>query len=123
MNRDDIDRLLGSEEQISPSPDFLASVMRAVEREAALPMPLAFPWVRALPGFAAVVIAVSGALWYLLGSLDAVARVLDEQLNWIATLIAGPTLLPLLIAIVATTMSLMISSCLVQACRGSHLNG
>lgn len=47
MNRDDIDKLLANEETFTPSPGFLASVMQAVEREAAMPAPLAFPWKRA----------------------------------------------------------------------------
>src|SRR5450755_2342944 len=47
---DEIDRILSREDEILPSSGFTVSVMDAVRREAAVPMPIAFPWKRALPG-------------------------------------------------------------------------
>jgi hypothetical protein len=49
---DDLDRVLSNEPEIRPSRAFVASVMNAVEREAA-PPPIAFPWLRATPLMAA----------------------------------------------------------------------
>src|SRR5262249_46712231 len=48
-NEDEFDRIM-SEEEILPSSGFAASVMEAVQREAAAPPPIPFPWKRALPG-------------------------------------------------------------------------
>jgi len=50
---DDVDRVLSSEPEIHPSRAFVTSVMNAVEREAATPPPIAFPWLRAIPLMAA----------------------------------------------------------------------
>lgn len=47
-----IDRILAGEEEIVPSSGFVSAVMERVEREAAAPAPLAFPWKRAVPGIA-----------------------------------------------------------------------
>jgi len=64
MNQNDIDNFLATEGRITPSPEFLASVMRAVEREAASLPPLEFPWIRALPGFLAAVVAITAGIWH-----------------------------------------------------------
>jgi len=53
MRDADFDRILSKEEQILPSSGFTASVMEAVQREAAAPPPIPFPWKRALPGICA----------------------------------------------------------------------
>ena len=50
MRDPDLDRILSKEEEILPSSGFAASVMEAVQREAAAPPPIPFPWKRALPG-------------------------------------------------------------------------
>jgi len=53
MRDADLDRILSKEEEILPSSGFAASVMEAVQREAAAPPPIPFPWKRALPGLCA----------------------------------------------------------------------
>lgn len=59
MTDADLDRALRSEnDSILPSSGFAAAVMAAVEREAAVPAPIAFPWKRAIPGLVAVAAAV-----------------------------------------------------------------
>ena len=50
---DDLDRVLSSEPEIRPSRAFVTTVMNAVEREAATPPPIAFPWLREIPLMAA----------------------------------------------------------------------
>ena len=62
MRRDDIDRILSTEQEIAPSSGFASSVMAAVQSEAAAPPPIPFPWKRALPGLAAVGIALVSIL-------------------------------------------------------------
>lgn len=49
----DLDRDLSKEEEILPSSGFAASVMEAVQRDAAVLPPIPFPWKRALPGLCA----------------------------------------------------------------------
>jgi hypothetical protein len=53
----ELDQILSEERDVVPSTKFTKSVMDAVRLEAAAPPPLAFPWIRALPGFAAGIFA------------------------------------------------------------------
>ena len=59
MRDDELDRILGAEQDVLPSPHFHASVMRAVRHEAAAPQPIPFPWTRAWPALAAAVLVVA----------------------------------------------------------------
>ena len=52
MERDHLDEILSSADDIVPSPDFVINVMAAVRDEAAAPPPIPFPWSRAAPGLA-----------------------------------------------------------------------
>lgn len=54
MNDEELSDILSRSERIAPSDSFVSSVMGAVEREG-MPSPLAFPWVRALPGLIGLV--------------------------------------------------------------------
>lgn len=47
---EEIDHMLSSEDEILPSSGFAVAVMDAIQREAATPPPIPFPWKRALPG-------------------------------------------------------------------------
>jgi|SRR5579883_3125641 len=62
MHNDELERILSSEPEVQASPMFASKVMRAVEREAAGPPPIGFPWKRALPGFAAGILAIGSLL-------------------------------------------------------------
>jgi hypothetical protein len=56
---EEIDRALaGDAARVRASPRFASAVMAAVRREAKVPPPLPFPWTRAAPGIAAVVLAL-----------------------------------------------------------------
>ena len=54
-----IDPILGDEGELIPSSGFLAATMERVRDEAAVPKPIPFPWLRALPGIV-VVVAIIG---------------------------------------------------------------
>jgi hypothetical protein len=58
MTNEDLDRILSRDEQILPSAGFTALVMEAVRSEATAPPPIPFPWKRALPGLAALGLAL-----------------------------------------------------------------
>jgi hypothetical protein len=56
----DIDRALASgHDSILPASGFAASVMAAIAHDTAAPAPIPFPWKRALPGFAAIAVALA----------------------------------------------------------------
>jgi hypothetical protein len=48
------EHLAGNSEQLAPSSGFAVSVMESIETQAAEPPPIAFPWLRALPGLFAL---------------------------------------------------------------------
>lgn len=113
MNSDDIDRILAKQETIVPSPHFLTSVMRAVAQEAASPPPLAFPWVRALPGLLATLAAVIGGSTALVDDPD-IARTLEEQLGQLAVAAIGLELQWVALAVLVTGVSLVSGSGLAR---------
>ncbi|MGD1108160.1 MAG: hypothetical protein ABR865_14035 [Terracidiphilus sp.] len=59
-NYDAINPILAAEEELIPSSGFLAATMERVRDEAAIPKPIPFPWLRALPG---IVLAVAVLGW------------------------------------------------------------
>jgi hypothetical protein len=60
VNRDKLDWILTSEEELVPSSGFVASVMERVREETAAPAPIPFPWKRLVP---AMVMIVAALLW------------------------------------------------------------
>jgi hypothetical protein len=58
--RNNLDRILGAEEELAPSSGFVLAVMERVREEAAAPKPIPFPWKRVVPG---AVVAVGGVVW------------------------------------------------------------
>jgi len=59
-NVDAINRILATEEELIPSSGFLAAAMERVRDAAAMPAPIPFPWMRALPG---IVLAAAVLGW------------------------------------------------------------
>ena len=58
----DLDKMLMEREEIVPSSGFVASVMEAVQQEAAAPAPIPFPWKWAVPGFVVSVAMAIGLI-------------------------------------------------------------
>ncbi len=115
MKSGDIDDILTSEKQVTPSSDFLASVMRAVRRQAAALPPLKFPWLRVLPAILAMFIAIMRLAWDLVGFLgepDVLAE-LKEQLQQFAQVAAQFGVQWVVLAVAITIASLMLSITLV----------
>jgi len=54
---DELDQILSEKDEIVPSSGFVQGVMDAVQREAAAPAPIPFPWKHALPGLAISAVA------------------------------------------------------------------
>lgn len=113
MKPDEIARILAAEDAITPSPRFLASVMRAVEQEAVSLPPLAFPWARALPGWLALVAGFIGA-GIALARDPASSQALDAQLGRLASVASGLELQWVALAMLVTLASLVTASSLVR---------
>jgi hypothetical protein len=56
----EIEVILAGEEELMPSSGFAASVMDRVRQEAALPAPIPFPWMKAIP---ILLLAGGGIIW------------------------------------------------------------
>jgi hypothetical protein len=127
MNDHELDQMLMEREEIVPSSGFVASVMEAVQQEAAAPTPIPFPWKWAVPGFVVSVAMAMGmiARWFYSGArpshpVQSVVTVLPmERLS--SSLpqvhIAGSTLvalewsaLALLVSFAAAWLSMRIAS-------------
>src|ERR1700719_196207 len=60
VKQENLDSILGTEEELAPSSGFVSAVMERVREEAAAPKPIPFPWKRVMPG---AVVAIGGGLW------------------------------------------------------------
>ena len=85
---DELDRAFLLEDPVAPSPRFLASVMEAVRREAALRVAVPFPWRRL--GAAAVAGAICAAVTALalmaaVGGSGAAATRLNDAMGFMST--------------------------------------
>lgn len=92
MNDDDLDRMLMEREEIVPSSGFVASVMEAVQQEAAAPAPIPFPWKWALPGLILSMAMAIGmiARWLYFGPRA------SQPVQTVATALPMETFLPAL---------------------------
>lgn len=59
MTESEFDRIMAADENIVPSSGFAESVMDVVRREAAIPKPIPFPWLRAVLGLVALAITMT----------------------------------------------------------------
>ena len=89
MNQETIDRALGDDRRITPSPDFARRVMRSVQTEAAERQSMSFPWF--LP-IGALVVTTGLVLAVVLSSDMAIATPtaghpgsLASALAWLST--------------------------------------
>lgn len=76
---DELDRTFSRRDEIIPSSGFAASVMEAVQQESTASQPIPFPWLRALPVFAALaaVLVMLG-----IGILELLRRPAAHAENW-----------------------------------------
>lgn len=114
MNPDDIERLLASDVTVSPSPTFLASVMRALKCERTAIPPLAFPWKRAFPGYLALVAGLIGGGISVAGD-TAIMQMLDEQLTQVSTMVIAAHLHWVALALAITAVSLVAASSMTSS--------
>jgi hypothetical protein len=108
MERDDLDRFL-SDDEIVPSSGFVVRVMDAVRVEAAAPPAIPFPWLRALPGIVAVVIALLSIIagFFALGSAGAESAAPSAATS--VTLPPGNQVVWLLVVVLLCTVPVALS--------------
>jgi len=116
MHRDDIERLLTSEELIEPSPGFAASVMSAVRREAAEVAPIAFPWRRVLPGLVLVAAGLVTGFALLIGAFVGTPASEPSATTWTAPVWLSAGRLWMLAGLAG---SLLVSWLVVRLSRGA----
>jgi hypothetical protein len=114
VTSDDLDRLLSDEEQLVPSSGFAASVMAEIGGEASVPPALPFPWMRALPGLAALVVALAGTAWNSVGLLndagsDSFSRELARLFTIAGTPEIGWTALTVVVAVLPLFLGLRLT--------------
>lgn len=116
MKPEDIDRLLATQERITPSAGFLASVMDAVEQEGRALPPLRFPWSRALPGLLAAGVAIVGVIGYGAGlwGVPTAASFADESAARLVAAVGGLELQWIGLACAATFLPLALASGLTR---------
>jgi hypothetical protein len=106
MSDDEINRAMAPQEAIVPASGFVSAVMARVHEEAAATRPLPFPWLRALPGLAAIAVAF---VWALVSVPPAAAAPVRLAPEWLVS--DGPIGL----AAVVTAASLTLAWALVRA--------
>jgi hypothetical protein len=128
---EEIDRVLVADAaRVRASPRFAAAVMAAVRREAKVPPPIPFPWTRAAPGIAAIVLAITLAVSSFLsapsaGNTEQVPPALERTVeiaarvgNAVAALDPRWTLIWVVVAAL-TVVPIVAPLLLVNAERGS----
>jgi hypothetical protein len=88
---EDLERILLSEEPLTPSSGFAAAVMETVSEAAAEPPPVAFPWMRfaagaivCVAGAAAGAAATASVDWSAVGEAGASLRAAAPELGYAA---------------------------------------
>jgi hypothetical protein len=86
MKHEEFDRALSGDAGIVPSSGFVGGVMDAVRREAAAPPPIPFPWMRALPGLAAGVLALVAMIIVVVKNAGQTSSAAPVQSQWMPML-------------------------------------
>jgi hypothetical protein len=113
QHKGQLDRILAQEDALVPSSGFAASVMDAIQEQAAAPAPIPFPWKLALPGIAALVAALVIIVRLTVSALQNMGHNsggasflsqtnLDLVRSSFARVQAGPALLALAAALICT---------------------
>jgi hypothetical protein len=113
QHKGQLDRILAHEDALVPSSGFAASVMDAIQEQAAASAPIPFPWKLALPGIAALVAALVIIVRLTVSALQNMGHNsgwasflsqtnLDLVRSSFARVQAGPALLALAAALICT---------------------
>ncbi len=117
-DRDNLDRILLEQDTLLPSSGFTASVMDAIQQQAAVPPPIPFPWKHALPGIAALLVGVV-ILCRLAGSaIHSLSQDSAPGIDWLAWLMSNaPSAVLIRTEIAPAALALAASLACVAFCR------
>lgn len=102
-----LDRIL-LDDTLVPSSGFTASVMDAITAQAAAPAPIPFPWKLALPGLAAFLVALIGAV-RLIVQIRHSAASFQIDLSWLTNRPLTTQITQALIAIAGAFLCLLLT--------------
>ena len=81
-----LDRILLERDPLLPSSGFAASVLEAVQQQTAAPAPIPFPWRRALPGLAVLMLALAIVARMILATVQSIVQSPASTGDWLAWL-------------------------------------
>lgn len=82
MNSSNLDRILLERDLLLPSSGFAASVLGSLQMQAAVPIP--FPWKRALPGVAALLLTLAIVIRMILTTAQSIVQSPVSANDWLA---------------------------------------
>lgn len=112
--KDNLDRILLEQDTLLPSSGFAVSVMDAIQQQAVAPPPISFPWKRALPGIAALLVGVVMLCSLAVTTIHSMSRDMSKDattgtdwLTWLSSSAQPAVLLrtqvaPVLLALIAS---------------------
>ena len=117
-NPDNLDRILLQQDALLPSSGFAASVMDAIQQQAAVPPPIPFPWKRALPGIAVLLVGVVILCRLAVSAIDGMSQDSAGGVDWLAWLMSNaPSAVLIRTEIAPAILALAASFACVAFCR------
>ena len=117
-NLDQLDRILQEQDTLLPTSGFAASVMDAIQEQAAAPAPIPFPWKWALPGIAALLAGVVIVCWLAVNTVQNMREDTISETSWLTWLnsSAQPAVM-LRTEVAPALLALAVSFVCVALCR------
>jgi hypothetical protein len=113
-----LDRILLERDPLLPSSGFAASVLEAVQLQTAAPAPIPFPWKRALPGLAALLLGLSIVARMILTTAQSAIQSPATANDWLAWLRSSAQSAVLLRTQAAPVLLALAASCVcILLCR------
>jgi len=117
-NPDNLDRILLQQDALLPSSGFAASVMDAIQQQAAVPPPIPFPWKHALPGIAALLVGVVILCRLAVSAIDGMSQDSATGVDWLAWLMSNaPSAVLIRTEVAPAILALAASFACVAFCR------
>ena len=115
---DNLDRVLLEQDALLPSSGFAASVMDAIQQQAAAPAPIPFPWKQALPGIAALLVGVVILCRLAVSAIHSMSQSAATGTDWLTWLMSNaPSAVLIRTEVAPVTLALAASFACVAFCR------
>jgi hypothetical protein len=117
-SKDNLDRILLEQDTLLPSSGFAASLMDTIQQQAAAPPPIPFPWKRALPGIAALLVGVVILCRLAVSAIHGMGQDSAPGVDWLAWLMSNaPSAVLIRTEVAPATLALAASFVCVAFCR------